>query len=173
MVFHWLVIKGIPSKEYHSHGDLIKIGGCMLNRFSHVWLFAMPWAIACQVPLSLGFSSQEYWSGLPLTPPGDLLYPGIESVPLMPSALAGGFFTTSTTWEAPLKTEVTITSLVTKRSALLSRTICTLSPQICRNQELLMQLHVQRTDMTELLFKVNFAFKKKKKRGIGKYSCGD
>ena len=72
----------------------------MLNRFSHVWLFAMPWAIAFQVPLSLGFSSQEYWSGLPLTPPGDLLYPGIESAPLMSPALAGGFFTSSTTWEA-------------------------------------------------------------------------
>ena len=46
----------------------------------------------------------------------------------MSPALAGGFPTTNTTWEAPLKTEVTITSQVTKRGALLSRTVCTLSP---------------------------------------------
>ena len=46
------------------------------------------------------FSRQEYWSGLPLSPPGDLAHRGIEPVFLMSPALAGGFFTTSTTWEA-------------------------------------------------------------------------
>ena len=47
----------------------------------------------------MGFFRQEYWSGLPLPPPGDLPDPGIE--PLSP-ALAGGFFTISATWEAPV-----------------------------------------------------------------------
>ena len=61
---------------------------------------AILWTIACQAPLSMGFSRQEYWSGLPCPPPGDLPAPGIESMPLKPFALAGGFFTTST-WETP------------------------------------------------------------------------
>ena len=47
----------------------------------------------------MGFSRKEYWSGLPWTPPGDPPNPGIESVSLMSPALAGEFFTTSTTWE--------------------------------------------------------------------------
>ena len=54
--------------------------------------------VAHQAPLSMGFSSQEYWTGLPCPPPEDLPDPGIK--PRSP-ALAGGFFTTSTTWEAP------------------------------------------------------------------------
>ena len=58
-----------------------------------------PWTIACQAPLSMKFSRQEYWSGLPSPFPGDLPNPGIEPVSLSP-ALAGGFFTTSTTWDA-------------------------------------------------------------------------
>ena len=51
----------------------------------------------------MGFSRQEYWSGLPCPPPGDVPNPGIEPVSLMSPALAGGFFTTSATWEAPNK----------------------------------------------------------------------
>ena len=50
-----------------------------------------PWTVAREAPLSLGFSGQEYWSGLPFPSPGDLLDPGTE--PVSP-ALAGGFFTT-------------------------------------------------------------------------------
>ena len=38
-----------------------------------------PWTVACQVPLSMGFSRQEYWNGLPCPPPGNLPHPGIES----------------------------------------------------------------------------------------------
>ena len=53
--------------------------------------------MAHKAPLSMGFSRQEYWSGLQFLPPGDLSNPGIE--PASP-ALAGRFFTTSTTWEA-------------------------------------------------------------------------
>ena len=45
---------------------------------SCVWLFVTPWTIACQAPLSLGFSGQEYWSGLPCPSSGDFLDPGIE-----------------------------------------------------------------------------------------------
>ena len=58
------------------------------------------WTIAYQAPLSMGFSRQEYWSGLPCPPPGDLPDPGIEPMSLMSPALAGEFFNTSTTWEA-------------------------------------------------------------------------
>ena len=50
-----------------------------------------PWTVVHQAPLSVGFSRQEYWSGLPFPPSGDLLDPGIEPVSLMSSALAGGF----------------------------------------------------------------------------------
>ena len=72
----------------------------MLNCFSHVRLCATPWSVACQAPLSMGFSRQEYWSGLPCPPPWDLPDPGIEPTSLKSPALAGGFFTTSATWEA-------------------------------------------------------------------------
>ena len=68
---------------------------CVLSRFSHVQL------LACQAPLSMGFSRQEYWSGLPCPSPGDLPDPGIEPESLMYPLLAGRFFSTCTTWEAP------------------------------------------------------------------------
>ena len=45
---------------------------------SRVWLFATPWTVACQTPLSVGFSRQGYWSELPFPSPGDLPNPGIE-----------------------------------------------------------------------------------------------
>ena len=48
----------------------------------------------------MGFPRQEYWSGLLYLHPEDLLDPGIKLVPLMSPAMAGGFLTTSTTWEA-------------------------------------------------------------------------
>ena len=50
-----------------------------VKSLSLVWLFATPWTIAYQGPLSMGFSRQEYWSGLPFPSPGDLPNPGIES----------------------------------------------------------------------------------------------
>ena len=67
---------------------------------SHVWLCATSWTIAHQAPLSVGFSRQEYWNGLPCPPPGDLPNPGVKSAF---SAAAGGFFTTSITWEAQVR----------------------------------------------------------------------
>ena len=51
--------------------------------------------------LSMGFSRQEYWSGLPYPPPGDVPDPGIKLTSFISPLLASGFFTTSTTWEAP------------------------------------------------------------------------
>ena len=60
------------------------------------------WTVACQAPLSMWLSRQEYWSGWPCPPPGDLPDPGIEPFPLRSPTLAGRFFTTSTTWEAQL-----------------------------------------------------------------------
>ena len=53
---------------------------CVLSHFSHVQLFATPWTVAHQAPLSMGFSRQEYWSELPCPLPGDLLNPGIQLV---------------------------------------------------------------------------------------------
>ena len=65
-----------------------------------VQLFAALQTVACQAPLFMRFSRQEHWSGLPCLPPGDLPDPGIELMSLTFLALAGGFFTTSGTWEA-------------------------------------------------------------------------
>ena len=48
------------------------------HSLSRVHLFAIPWTVACQAALSMGFSRQEYWGGLPCPPPGDLPSPGIE-----------------------------------------------------------------------------------------------
>jgi len=71
---------------------------CMLlSQFSRVRLCVTLWTVGHQAPLSMGFSMQEYWSGLPCPPPGDLPDPGIEPVSLMSPALAGGFFTSSST----------------------------------------------------------------------------
>ena len=63
--------------------------------------FVITWIVACQAPLSMEFSRQEYWSGLPFPAPGDIPDPGIEPTFLVSPELAGEFFTTSTTWEAP------------------------------------------------------------------------
>ena len=61
---------------------------------SCVGLFVTPWTVALQVPLSMGFPRQEYWSGVPFPPPGDLPDPGIEPMSLVSPAFAGMFFTT-------------------------------------------------------------------------------
>ena len=64
-----------------------------------VRLFATPWIVACQAPLSMEFPRQEYWSGLPFPTPGAFPDPGIELGSLVSPSLAGGFFTT----EPPVK----------------------------------------------------------------------
>ena len=69
----------------------------VLSRFSHVRLFETIWTVACQAPLSTWLSWQEYWRGLPFRSPGDLPNSGIKPTSLISLALAGRFFTTSTT----------------------------------------------------------------------------
>ena len=64
---------------------------CMLSRFSRVQLFATPWTVPHQAPLSMGFSKQEYWG------------PGIKPVSLTSPPLLGRFCTISTIWEAPVQ----------------------------------------------------------------------
>ena len=75
---------------------------CAYFRFGRVRLFVTPWTVAHQAPLSMGFSRQEYWSGLSSPPPGDLHNPGIEPASLTFPALAGRFFTTNAILEAPV-----------------------------------------------------------------------
>ena len=84
---------------------------CVLSPFSSVQLFATPWTVNCQVPLSMGISRQEHWSGLPFLPPRDLHDPGIkpaspispalkvDSLPLEPS---GKHFLIPTPTKLPL-----------------------------------------------------------------------
>ena len=62
-----------------------------VQSLSHVQLFVTPWIAAHQVPLSMGFSRQEYWSGLPFPPPGELLDPGIEPVSSVSPVLQADF----------------------------------------------------------------------------------
>ena len=75
---------------------------CLATRLHcHVWLFVTPWTVALQVPLAMGFSRQEYWSGLPCPPSGELPNPGMEcrspalhadSWPSEPPTASNGFF---------------------------------------------------------------------------------
>ena len=59
------------------------------------------WTVVCQAPLSTGYFRQEYWSGLPFPPAGDLPKPGIKPISPTSPALAGGVFTHSAIGEAP------------------------------------------------------------------------
>ena len=93
----------------HLYGEMISckrmsvsiLHVCMLSHFSRVWLCDPMDCSLLQAPLSMGFSRQEYWSGLPCPPPGDHPDSGIEPRSLISPARAGGFFTTSTTRQAP------------------------------------------------------------------------
>ena len=73
---------------------------CMLSCFGCIRLFVTLWIVVHQAPLSMGFSSQEYWSGLPCPPSGDLPDLGTETASLISPDQAGGFFTSSTIREA-------------------------------------------------------------------------
>ena len=75
--------------------------GCIpAQSLSCVRLSVTPWAVAHQAPLSMGFSRQEYWSGLPCPSLGSFPDSGIEPTSPASPSLAHGFFTTSVTWEA-------------------------------------------------------------------------
>ena len=70
---------GLPSMGSHRVGhDWSNLAAAAAEVLSHVQLFVTPWAIAHQAPLSMEFSRQEYCSGLPCLPPGDLPDPGIK-----------------------------------------------------------------------------------------------
>ena len=88
--------------NYIQYPVINHVYACVLSHFSRVQLFATPWTVARQAPLAMGFPRQEYWSGMPCLPPGDLPDPGIEPMCLTSLALAGRFFTTSTIWEAQI-----------------------------------------------------------------------
>ena len=68
--------------------------GARPQLLSHVTLFVTPWTVVCQAPLSMAFSRQEYWSGLPFPAPGDIPDPGIKHSSALSPDLAGGFFIT-------------------------------------------------------------------------------
>ena len=69
----WIMLKKM--KETKSHHSNVKVKAKLLSR---VRLFVTLWTVAHQTPPSMGFSRQEYWSGLPFPSPGDLLEPGME-----------------------------------------------------------------------------------------------
>ena len=79
---------------------------------SSVQLFVTLWMVAHQVPLSVGFSRQEHWSGLSCPLPQDLPGPGIEPAPLISPALTGGLFTSKATWDELTKSNPGAQSLV-------------------------------------------------------------
>ena len=89
----------------------------LLSHLRSVQLYVTLWPVAHQAPLSMGFSWQEYWSGLPCHSPGNLPSQGIEPASLMSPVLAGRFFTTSATWEAPFKPCAVLSHSVVSDSA--------------------------------------------------------
>ena len=84
---------------------------CVLCSFSCVQLFVILWIIVCQAPQFTGCSRQEYWSGFPCPPPGIFPTQG-SNLHLMSPALAGGFFTTSASWEAHKPNKIHPTSQI-------------------------------------------------------------
>ena len=85
---------------YHGRTYVIDTQRIHVYLLSRDQLFVTPQTAALQAPLFIGFSRQEYWSGLPFPPPGDLPDPGIEPKYLGSPALVVGFFTNHATWEA-------------------------------------------------------------------------
>ena len=96
-----LCLQSFSANRFISTVFLDSIHVFVLSHFSHVSLYATLWTIASLVLQSMGFSRQEYWSGLLCPTSGDLLSPGIKPGSLTSPTLSGGFFTTSTSWETP------------------------------------------------------------------------
>ena len=92
----------------------------------HVWLSATSRSVAHQAPLSMEFSREAYWSGLPLPIPVDLLDPGIEPVPPMSPALAGGFFTTVPPGKPEISWALKLAVAAAAKSLQLCPTLCDL-----------------------------------------------
>ena len=80
--------------------DSFSLHACVLSHFSRVWLFETLWTVAYWAPLSMGFSRQEYWSGLLCPPPGGGYSQLRDHTPVF--CIAGRFFTTWVTWETPV-----------------------------------------------------------------------
>ena len=76
----------LMTHPFYKSQNLVR--ACMLSLFSSVWLCAIPWTVARQAPLYVGFSRQDYWSGLPFPSQGNLPDPGIEPVSLKSPASA-------------------------------------------------------------------------------------
>ena len=93
---------------------------CVLSRFSCVWLIANLWTIAHQAPLTMRFSRQEYCSGLPYLLQGVFLTQG-PNLCLLCLALAGVFFTTSSTWEAQTSLNIDCIQLLEQKVCILVR----------------------------------------------------
>ena len=89
---------------------------CILSCFSLVWHFAKPRTVACQAPLPMGFSRQEYWSGLPCPSPGDLLNPGIEPKSPVSPALQVNTVPTEPPGKPPWMTYVDLLNYPRKKS---------------------------------------------------------
>ena len=96
------------------------------HSLSWVRLFMTPWTVTCQAPLSMEFSKQRYWSGLPFRPPGDRPCPGIKPASLISPALAGGFFTTSSAWKALLQ----YSTILLYYCTVLNSQMCSLGPRL-------------------------------------------
>ena len=77
-----------------------------------------PWTVAHQAPLSMGFSRQESWSGVPCPPPGDLSDSGIKPESLLPAALAGRFFVNSAIYVIPISASLSVRTQVRERITL-------------------------------------------------------
>ena len=95
-ICHFLLFSGTRGTQQRA---LALLRACLGSHFSPVSPCATLWTAACRDPLSMGFSRQGSWSGLPCPPAGDLSDPGIKSAYLTSPALSGRSFTTSTIWE--------------------------------------------------------------------------
>ena len=88
----------VPTRRLKGPAILQFSCACMLSRSSRVRLFVTPRTVAHQAPLSMGFSRQDYWRGLPFPPPGNIPDPGFEPISFI--SCIGRRVPTSTTWEA-------------------------------------------------------------------------
>ena len=98
--FCWVLFYSM-SYSYQLYISYIFMYACMLSRFLSVQLFATPWTVAHQAPLSMEFSRQECRSDLPCPPPGDLPDPEIELVSPVSPALKADFLPLSH-WGSPV-----------------------------------------------------------------------
>ena len=96
MIFLYKKISHVTSLIKHASSKRQRVKAICVRSvqlLSHAQLFVTSWTVARQAPLSVGFSRQKYWSGLPCASPGDLPDPGIKTASAESSALTGGLFT--------------------------------------------------------------------------------